>query len=192
MTLAHIAWRSDPMKVRLAIGTLSASSANAIEYLMNEGYTEFAGAEHTVEFTRNIDDMFNVLNSTISSASKENILKIPMSAENTNVIRQLFDRCTEYIKGLQIKNENGRKRPLCTSINKTGFQGTIVNMCSVLSIYTDLADERKLICHLPVQNLSQDHLERAFGKLRSLNGSNNNPTCQQFNSGMRKLLANAT
>lgn len=46
------------------------------------------------------------------------------------------------------------------------------------------------ITHIPTQRLSQDHLEAFFGKIRALNGYNNNPNCQQFNAAMRKLLAN--
>lgn len=45
MTQAHIDFNLNPMKVVLAVQTLSASTANAIEYLMQEGFPEFRGAE---------------------------------------------------------------------------------------------------------------------------------------------------
>lgn len=49
--------------------------------------------------------------------------------------------------------------------------------------------EQKLMETLPTHKMSQDHLENYFGKIRSMNGFNNNPTCEQFNAAMRKVLA---
>lgn len=48
MTQAHIQWQSDPMKVKLAVETYSASTANAMEYLMNQGFSPFQGAAATI------------------------------------------------------------------------------------------------------------------------------------------------
>lgn len=49
--------------------------------------------------------------------------------------------------------------------------------------------KRKLMDKISTHRMSQDHLEMYFGKIRSMNGFNNNPTCEQFNSAVRKLLA---
>lgn len=48
MTQAHIKWKSDPMKVKLAVETLSASTANAMEYLMDQGFSHFQNAGATI------------------------------------------------------------------------------------------------------------------------------------------------
>lgn len=48
MTQAHINWKSDPMKVKLAVETLSGSTANAMEYLMNQGFSHFQNADATI------------------------------------------------------------------------------------------------------------------------------------------------
>lgn len=184
MNAAHIGWSSNPMKVRLAVETLSASTANAMEFLMNQNYPEFVGAEHTIRFTKIINNVFDVSNSTVSSESKENMLKRPMSANNLRIIINLFDEAIPYIRGLQYRSEKSRKLlPLCTSSDKTGFQGCIVNMSSFMDIYNSLS-EQNYITRLTTHSLSQDHLENFFGKMRLLNGSNKNPTCQQFNAGM--------
>lgn len=39
-------------------------------------------------------------------------------------------------------------------------------------------------------SLQQDFLEMLFGRIRSKNGHNNNPNCQQFKGAFRKLLCN--
>lgn len=192
MTAAHIGWSSNPMKVILAVQTFSATNANAMEFFMNQNYPEFIGAEHTIRFIRIINNMGDVFNSTVSSETKENMLKRPISAENLRSIVNLFDEAIPYIKGLQYRSEKSSKLlPLCTSIDKTGFQGCIINMRNFMDIYNSLS-EQNFITRLPTHSLSQDHLENFFGKMRMLNGSNNNPTCQQFNAGMRKLLSNTT
>lgn len=85
---------------------------------MKRDHREFIGAEHTVHFIRVINDIFDVLTSTISSVSKENPLKRPMCLENIDKVRDLFKEYTEYIKSLQIRKDNRQKIPLY------GFSGS--------------------------------------------------------------------
>lgn len=188
LTQAHIDYQSKPMKVILAVQTLSASTANAIEFLMQQGYPEFKGAEETIEFIRVFDKLFDVFNST--SNSSENPFKKKMSDENASRIFEMFDSATNYIKNLFIRNDSGKLVPICNSMNKTGFQGYVINIQSLSSIYKEMLEEKNYIDSIATHKLSQDHLEVFFGKIRSLTGSNNNPTCQQFTAAMRKLLAN--
>lgn len=192
LTSAHIGWKNDSMNVRLAIQIFGGSTGNAIEFLMNQGHTEFVAAAPTIQFIRLINDIFDVFNSTDSSNSNEKVLKRPMSAINMREIIELFETATNYIKGLQCRNDSGKKVPLCNSLIKTGFQGLVVNMRSFLTIYNDLVSEKQLMTQIPTKNMSQDHLEIFFGKIRGLNGSNTNPTCQQFKGAMQKLLNNTT
>lgn len=188
MTQAHIQWKSNPMKVRLAVETLSASTAYSMEFLMKQGHTEFAGAGPTINFIRNVNDLFDICNTT-DCGEKSNPLKNPMSANNAEQISQIFQNSSSYIKGLQLI-ENGQKFKLCNSISKTGYQGFLVNMEFLAHIYNEIVVEKKLLTKIPTHTMSQDHLEILFGKLRSLNGFNNNPTCQQFNAALRKIMAN--
>lgn len=161
MTQAHIDYQSDPMKVILAVQTLSASTANALEYLMNQGYPQFAGAEGTIKYIRQCNDLFDVLNSTTSSNSKQNPLKRMMSDENIAQILEVFERITNYIKSLQCKNESGKKVKACSSSLKTAFQGCVVNMKSIISIYERLRAGDH-VNHFATHTLSQDHLEVCF------------------------------
>lgn len=64
-------------------------------------------------------------------------------------------------------------------------------MKSVKSIYTNYVEGTKMLKSLPVFSLSQDHLEGFFGKIRSLNGCNDNPTVQQFSAAYKKLLTHS-
>lgn len=100
MTEAHIDYKSDPMKVILAIQTLSHKTADALEYLMGKKYPQFVGAGATIEFIRMCADIFAVLNSTKSSKQNENPLKNMMSESNEFEIFECFDRVEEYMKGI--------------------------------------------------------------------------------------------
>lgn len=190
LTQSHIQFSANPMKVKLAVQTFSASTANAMEYLMNKGYPEFAGAGPTIKFIRIFNDLFDICNSTDSS--KANPLKNPMSPENSEQIFRVFEDAVIYIKGLQTI-EYRKKTKLCNTQSRTGFQGYLVNIESLVELYNDkLVVDRELMGKLATHSMSQDHLEILFGKVRSLNGYNNNPTCQQFNAALSKIMANTT
>lgn len=190
LTQAHINWKTNPMNVKIAVQTFSASTANAMEFLMDQGHPEFVGAGPTIRFIRLINDLFDVCNSTDNL--KTNPLKLPMSQRNANQIHDLFQDASAYIRGLQIIADNGKKVKLCSSINKTGFLGLCVNIQNLIDIYKEVVENKQLMENISTHSISQDHLEIFFGKVRSLNGYNNNPTCQQFNAAVRKLLANTT
>ena len=58
----HNAWKRHKMKVRLAVQTFSSSVADAMEFLQCE-YPKFQNCSSTIEFIRNIDRLFDFLNS---------------------------------------------------------------------------------------------------------------------------------
>lgn len=64
MTQAHIDFHKKPMKVVLALQTLHPQTAAAIEYLMDQKYPQFAGAEATIKYIRMWANIFKVFNST--------------------------------------------------------------------------------------------------------------------------------
>lgn len=113
LTQAHIQWEKNPMNVRLAVQIFSASTADSIEFLMNQGYPEFAGAEGTIKFIRTWNDLFDVLNS--SDDTKKIALKNRMGPSNANQISELFRNACEYIRGLQVV-QNAKKIQLCSSM----------------------------------------------------------------------------
>ena len=60
----HIQWSNHKMKVKVAAQTLSSSVADALDFLENVARVpEFQGCGPTVEFIRNVDKLFDFLNS---------------------------------------------------------------------------------------------------------------------------------
>lgn len=78
--------------------------------------------------------------------------------------------------------------PVLESDRKTGFRGYISSIISVNHIYRKFVEEKHWLLFLATYRLSQDHIEIFFGKIRSRNGSNDNPNIQQFEGAYRKLL----
>lgn len=59
----------------------------------------------------------------------------------------------------------------------------------VKMIYMEYVEKKHIMDNIPLYWLGQDPLEIFFGRCRSLNGFNDNPTVQQFMGAFRKLLA---
>lgn len=189
---SHLDFRSNIMKVKIAAETLSGSAADSIDFLMKIGHPWFHNAHHTSTFIRYFNDAFDIFNSK-PNKFKENPLKRPLDCENAAQIFEIFNRTIDFILQLKIRTEkNGPLVNVCSSRVKTGFQGYVISMRSLMAIYKKYVVEDKVLSSIPTMSLSQDHLEIFFGRIRSLNGNNNNPTCQQFTSAYRRLLANTT
>lgn len=62
-------------------------------------------------------------------------------------------------------------------------------MLSLKSLYQEIVEEKQIVKTLNTYSFQQDPVEILFGKIRSLNGFNDNPTCEQFSAALRKLLA---
>lgn len=185
---SHIEWRRRPMNVRIAVETLSKSTADSVEYLMTKGWKEFAGATATIYFIRLFNDLFDVLN-TKSVRNNENAFKNAMNATNKNEIYILFNEAIEYIKNLKFKSEDGKVKTLCKSEARTGFIGFIINMRSLQLLFEKYVENEKNIQCIPTYFLNQDAVEMLFGKIRSRGGCNDNPDVVQFKAAYRKLLA---
>lgn len=192
LTLNHINWKSNIMKVELAAQTLSASVSNSLKYLASSQHRSFLNAEFTAEYAILFNDVFDSFNSK-ANKPKDNPLKRPLSAENYEVITELFEKAIQYILGLQIRDSKGEQLTnLCSTRSKTGFQGYIVSMKSIIAMYRKFVVEEKLLDSIPTMAISQDYLEITFGRIRALNGECDNPTPQMYQSAYRKILANTT
>lgn len=185
---AHLDWRRRPMNVRIAIETLSKSTANSIEFLRLKNYPEFIDAEPTENFIRLFDTLFDIYNTKIHH-SNENLFKNALDVKNKDAIYALFSKATDYIKELKL-NRNERIKKICETNAKTGFVGFVINMYSLKLIYTEFVENLKLLEFIPTYYLNQDAVEMFFGKIRALGGFNDNPNVVQFQSAYRKLLAN--
>lgn len=182
----HLNWKKQPMKVDLAVQTLSASTANSMEYLMKADFDEFSEAEPTIKFITIFNNMFDIFNT--KSKRSPNEFKNAVSADNKEAIFKYLEYANKYIRGLMIEKDKGGQINIVNSKNRTGFVGFIVNSESLKNIYSRFVEKDKIMTDIETFRLSQDPLELFFGKVRSLNGFNDNPTIQQFAAAFRKLL----
>lgn len=197
----HIDWKRNPMNVRLATETFSNSVADSIEYLMNQNILDFQGAESTIDLIRRMDKLFNIFNSKYSKAA--NIYKRVLSAENKRIIFDFIRENIEYFKTLKVEEPYfvGRKRsktavkkfklkPLLSTRHKCAFRGFIIDMVSLMGMYTEYIEQSHLLTSIATYNLLQDVIEMLFGRIRACGGFNNNPNVQQFKGAFRKIQAN--
>lgn len=181
----HIQFKNFKMNVRVAAETLSNSVANSMNYLMNCGHKEFAKSTPTIRFIQFVNNVFDVMNTSATNRTKENLFKNPISPQNEKEIFAYFEKAIEFFKKLKLPNGT----LLVESRTRTAFRGFIANMINLRCIYEEYV-ETNLMSNLPTQMFSQDHLEAFFGRIRSLNGRNENPTAEQFSSAFRKIVVN--
>lgn len=183
----HINWHERPMNVRIAVETLSNSVANAIEYLMRAGHQQFKNAGPTIKFIRIFDKLFDVMNSMGIRNEEPSKFKNALNPANKEAVFEFLVEAKAYIASLKIRSDSGAPIPITASRVKTGFRGFIINIISIMAIYTEYVEEKQWLQNLPVYRMSQDHLEIFFGKVRDMDGCNDNPNVQQFTSSYRRL-----
>lgn len=186
----HINYTQRKMKVNLAVELFSESTAESLEFLMNEGYIDFQNAASTIFWTRLMNKLFETLNS--KTDQHDDKFKAAICPETKDDVFAFFDQATNFIKKLKFRGETGEVKKLVNSDLRVGFRGFIINMFSVKSMYEEYVEERKILTCLPTYPLNQDAVEIFFSKARSLNGQNDNPSSQQFQSAYRKLLVHST
>lgn len=182
LTKKHIEWTRAPMKVILATQTLSNSVANAMTFLKKERKPEFNSCDATVRFIRVFNNIFDMLNTKNFSATK---FKSSLVSGNHLELFSYFHKAIKYIKSLRAKSNGVR---LWLSKNKTAFRGLIIDLINIESIYYELVGSGSQNA-LHTFKFSQDPLESFFGRIRSMNGFNDNPNVQQFISAFRKILS---
>lgn len=187
----HIDWHRNVMKVDIAVQTLSASTADSLEFLMKKGEPGFDNAGPTIRFVRIFNNLFDVFNTKTDNCPQDNIFKRALCSHNHEDIFALFELATDYIKHLRFVDETdqNREKLIIASRVRTGFKGFIIDMHNLIQIYKEYIVNKQLMTSIHVHWLGQDPLEIFFGKCRSLNGYNDNPTAQQFMAAFRKLLA---
>lgn len=184
---SHLEWRRRPMNVRMAVETLSKSTANSMEYLMNEVFEEFHGAEATIRKIRVFDNLFDVFNAKCVH-SNENVFKNAICDANKDEIFALFNESSEYIKRLKFKDEDGQIKEICKGRFRTGHVGFVIGMRSLMLIYEKYVEKEKILSFIPTYYLNQDAVEMFFGKVRSRGFLDDNPDVVRFQAAYRKLL----
>lgn len=183
----HIDFHNRPMHVRTAVETLSNSVADSMEFLMNQNIEQFSNANATIKFIRMINSVFDVMNTQRIMNSHTNQLKSAINPRNEVDVFIFLMKAKEYILSLKIKSNSGSNISITKSSIKAGFRGYVLNIVSVMAIYRDYVEEHHIAIMIATYRFSQDHLERFFGKIRSIHRCNDNPTVQQFIASYKKL-----
>lgn len=177
-----IYWAQNKMKVKYAANTFSASVANAIDFLKQEGLDDFKNSDETVTFIRAVDQLFDFLNSRNPFGKN---FKQPITVQNWSYLQKTIKEKLNYLFSLKLKGGKFLK----TSGRRTYLYGLAITAKSVLSISENLLfASNPLYKYILTYKFSQDHLELFFAKIRSCNGNNNNPNALQLQYVMRKIL----
>lgn len=177
---AHINYRKQVMKVRLASQLFSESLADAMESCNDDLQLEqFSKCEATVDFIRKFNALFDIMN---SRNLKSYGYKKPISSKNFEGVKEYLENAYSYIKSLKLGSDNVLK-----TNRKTGFLGFLICIKTILFLYVELVETEK-IDFLSTYKLSQDHIEIFFSAVRAKGGFNNNPTATQFKSAFKRLL----
>jgi hypothetical protein len=187
LTKAHIDFKNQKMKVRLAVQALSASCSKAIEYLRKSGCSDFHDSHPTEIFITKLDKLFDILNSK-STFGKG--YKRAITVHNMNVRLQFLLEMKQFL--LELKDSNGCR--LIHSKRKTFVLGLCLTIDSVCHIIKTLMSgdgiNGQKIKYLATYRLSQDNIETMFSIVRRRGGWSNNPTALQFQYIYRALLSN--
>lgn len=181
LTSAHIDFRKNIMKVRLAAQVLSSSVADALSFLAAEEVPGFEYCEPTVEYVQAINAVFDFLNSKnpYGKGLKAPIrLKYLMSREDfiTKKINYLYD----------LSDVDGNL--IVTGNRKTFIVGFAVAVKSILSLAREILVPDSYYSYLLTYNFSQDFLELFFAVIRRRFGTNNNPNILQLKSALKNII----
>lgn len=184
ISLRHINWQKEKMKVKLAAQTFSRSVRDAFLFLSQDlKFPEFRDVECTANFCLLFNNLFDIFN--CRNLNSKSQYRKPLSKGTINLIKPYLESCFEYITQLNLPNE----QKIIESQSKTGFLRFMINIKSYIQFYEYLIDcENPVLEFLLSYKLSQDHLEIFFSAIRSRGGFNNNPSARQFESAFKRLL----
>jgi len=157
LSQAHVMWHQNKMKVKLAAQTLSlkASMADALLFMKNIHMDGFHNVDETVTFCRNIDRLFDFLNSRNPFA---NGFKSPIFRSNLEYLELVIIPLVDYLFTLQVKNNNDTISHIYTTSKKTFVIGFALAVKSIFSIAKLLFEENQNFKYLLSYQLSQDHI----------------------------------
>ena len=176
LTTNHIMYEKHKMKVDLAAQTLSTSVADAIDFLnIAEKDPRFHNSEATVTFIRNVDKLFDILNSRNPLGKRS---KQPLKLVNKNTWEAELLVIANYL--LSLKSGDGQL--LIKHKRKTFILGFVITIKSTIEMATTMfTQEVNPFKYLLTYKYSPDHIELLFSCIRARGGWNNNPIA--FNLG---------
>ena len=178
----HVSYRRNKMKVQLATQVVSASVADALEFLQELDVPGFHDCEGTVTFLRNLDLLFDLLNSRSQFGAGH---KGPLTKQSQPWWENQLNELSEYILGLT----DAKGQPIKDHSRGTFVKGFSITAKSVSTVSAKLLhrvdNPFQFVCTF---NFSQDPIETYFNTIRSRGGCNRNPTTAQFNTSLQQTL----
>jgi len=187
LSIRHINYKLQKMKVRLAVQLLSSSVSRALKFLRLSGVTQFSDTLPTEILLSTVDKLFDILN---SRSIKCKGYKQPVTIYNADFIKEQLSVCRDFLINLRDCSGN--------LIVKSRKRTCIVGFCSAIDAVIYLTDHvllHNIACnvhfsYLLTHRLSQDHIETFFSVVRRRGGWNNNPSAFEFVHIYRALLSN--
>jgi len=180
LSSAHINFRANVMKVKLAAQTLSSSTAAALEFLQFSEVEEFKDCAGTIEFIKTIDEIFDFLNSRNPFGKG---FKKPIFYSNITFLQEKMEWKIEYLYTLMGPDSS----KLCSCRRKAFIVGFAAAVKSIFEIAKTILIEPDFK-YLMTYRFSQDHLELFFAQVRRRHSWSNNPNVLQFKAAMKSLL----
>jgi len=186
----HINYYKEKMKVRLAAQTLSESVSKALIYCSNQKIQGFQNSDATSTFCQQMNDIFDLLNTR--NFLDKTVYKKPIYKKDETFLKLFTTSAIDYLESLQTRVYNKQTKsfdfiPVINSGRKTGFNGLIVCLKSIIALFDDVI-KTDLMDFILSYKISQDHIEMFFSAIRSRGGFCNNPTASQFESAYKRLL----
>jgi hypothetical protein len=186
ITNAHINYKTQKMKVKLAVQVFASSVVLALKYLRMSGSKNFQDSFPTEMLLNRINTLFDLLNIR-SNFGKKNKVSITVS-NAAECIAELKE-----LKKFLLALEDTEKNKLFKSRRHTFITGFCVTINGVIDLIKQLLLGPGLhgvkLKYLLTFKLSQDNIEVLFGLIRRRGGWNNNPTAQQFMFAFRAILS---
>lgn len=165
------------MKVKLATQVFSYSVHVGMSFYIGFGSLPSEATE-TAEFVNRVDQLFDILNSSQTFASK----KYNAAFKSNSFQLEFLMDCLSFFKSLEIQDKNN-----INVANKIKFiKSLIISINSIIQLFYYLRENAGFE-YILTRRLNQDCLENHFGKIRSENGNCINPTAIQFHRTFRKL-----
>lgn len=180
---AHLLFKKNIMKVKLATQLFSRSVAVALQFCKNTlKIKQFEEVDGTAKMLLALNDLFDILDSKVHGY----VLKRALNLENAEIVISRLEECKKMLLTLTTQFKT-KQRKLIDTPRFTGFIGLCACIESAKFLFNDLIKTQ--ICrYISFHRISQDHIELFFCNMRSHGGSNNNPTAKQFYGIYRKML----
>lgn len=179
----HVQFEKHKMNVSLAAQTLSGSVADAIDFMnIVLKQPEFRNSEATVNFTRMINRLFDLLNSRNPHGKA---FKKPLTLSDMNGWQSTLESTAKYL--LTLKSSDGV--PIIQHPRKTFVLGFVITIKSTLEMAKQMLTlPEKPFKYVLTYRFSQDHIELLFSCIRAKGGWNNNPNTLQIKYALRRML----